>query len=194
MSDNGDKRVNVKGGSVHKSTRHTAESIGRELERRRNWTPNNKQEAVKTRFYRRLGELQNKYDLQYVLSNQEAMIEVAQTVKIIDWMGQPAFKEWFLDFYFLEDRLRGLKGQFIDKLEEILTDVETPAGDLLKAGRFIWEATGSMPDKNQRIIIGNDRIDKMEEAEVIEAERELDKQLKQLSTEGHQSPPNDVDD
>lgn len=112
-----------------------------ELSRRDKFTPDEFQERVKARFYRRLEEKSHLLDRDTALRTPFELEQLAGTSKIHAWVKNPSFLDWFLDEHYFEDSMFALRGKAIRRLEGIIDDPVAMDADAIKAIKMVLEQT-----------------------------------------------------
>lgn len=118
-----------------------------ELQRRGRFEPDELQERVKARFYRRLDDASHTIDRDSALKDPKELEALAGTKKILEWIRRPEFLDWFLDEHYFEDSMFALRGKAIRRLEGIIDDPVAMDADAIKAIKMVLEQTN--PKKNE---------------------------------------------
>lgn len=150
--------------------------------------PNDFQERVKSRFFRRLEELSHKYDKETVFSSPDLTVQLAGTDRILKWLEDPAFASWFVDEDFLVDTLASLKAPAVDLLKQSIRNEDAHLGDRLKAVRMLFELTDSFPGRKQEVRFLDDRLNSLSESET---DREIKKLRATLGRDDEEQTDND---
>lgn len=138
-----------------------------------NFTPNDFQSRVKSRFYRRLEELSHIMDKETALSNPDKIMQLAGTDRILKWLEDPAFASWFLDEDYVIDTIASLRQESVAVMAQILRSEDAHPGDRLKAARMLAELGDLFPGRKQEVRFLDDRINQLTESET-------DKEIKRL--------------
>ena len=158
-------------------------AAGRQLDAETKWSPNQFQERVKARFYRRLEEMSHIYEKKNAFSDKNVCVELAGTERILAWLEDPAFASWFTDEDRLVDVIQANQERSLAALLQIMQDQDSSDGDKIKAARILLELGDKFPGRKQEVRFLDERLDKMDDREVSQEQQMLDAQLAQLSPE-----------
>jgi len=144
--------------------------------------PNDFQERVKARFWRRMEEQSHRLDQETVFASADLLTELAGTDRILKWSESPQFSNWFLDEDYTKDTIMSLQNKAIYTIKDILEDDSTYKSDKLKAARTLLELGEQFPNKKEIRFI-DDTLNQMSMSEVDRETLKLDKQLERAKLE-----------
>ena len=133
---------------------------------------------AKERFYRRLEDHAHLYDKEYVMARPELMCQLAGTERILDWLKDDRFSNWWWDEHVVKDELMSMRETAVSRLKDILTSDEVSAADALKAARMIFELTDQFPSKKQEVKFLDQELNNMDERAAEHEIRRLHSQLR----------------
>lgn len=145
-----------------------------------NFEPNDFQERVKARFWRRLSEQSHIYDAESAFSSKDAMVQLAGTERVLAWLEHPGFAAWFTDADLIVDLLDANKYKSVKTLVEIRDDADESAGDRIKAARTLLELADAFPGRKSEVRFLDDRLNDMPDDAVAAETRALQADLARL--------------
>ena len=154
-------------------------TIAKDITHEGKFHPNDFQERVKARFYRRIEEQSHRIDRESVFESEELMTEMAGTPRVMKWIQDPRFTRWFLDEEYTRDSIMSLQNKAISTINGILDDEGTYASDKLKAARMLLELGEQFPNKKEIRFI-DDTLNNMSENEVSDEAKKIRAKLAQL--------------
>lgn len=152
----------------------------RQLTKETSWQPNDFQERVKARFWRRMDEMSHVWDPETAFSSREGLLELAGTERIFGWLKEPAFAAWFRDQDYVDDVIRSQVRKNIQKLIEIRDEEDSPAGDAIKAARTLLELADAFPGRKSEVRFIDEQLEGMRDDEVDREMKQLRGKLGQL--------------
>lgn len=156
--------------------RPTQKAVSAEI----SFEPNEFQERVKARFWRRLDEQSLRVDPETAFASREWLLELSGTDRIFSWLDNPAFAAWFADADYIGDIIQSQVRKNIQKLIDIRDESDAPAGDAIKAARTLLELADAFPGKKSEVRFIDEQLDAMKDDDVAKETKQLMGKLGEL--------------
>ena len=133
----------------------------RQVSTEASFNPNDFQQRVKARFWRRLEEMSHVYDRETAFKSKDAMLELAGTPRVFQWLQEDSFASWFSDSDYIGDLIQSQAERSVRTLVEVRDDEDTSDGDRLKAARTLLELADAFPGRKSEVRFIDDQLEGM---------------------------------